>query len=373
MRKKNNEYIPLVPKKEIEQTNFRHTKNRIYIGYATRMMISFIMFFIVLLSSIVVIRESLNIVKINEIKIKETSDLDYKVYLNKNDIYDEEYLNKDLSYITELINLIKIDVKYNFEVNEKSNYNFKYQILGDLIIEDSEKKDNVYVNKTYILSDKIEDIIEHDTKYEIDKTITIDYWYYNGLANKLKEYKQTSKSYLKIYINIIGETLDTNYYSFTNKVKPSIIIPLAEDAIKIEKNNINNTKKVGNKPLTTVRSLPLLALGIVLFLVAILIIAQIILKIKYLFPKKSIYDKTIDKILKEYDDIIINTTTKPDKAKLKVVNVLEFKELLDVYNQVKEPIKYYIINEHNKCEFYINYKKEIYVLTIKAVDLEKNR
>lgn len=374
MRKKNDNYIPLVPKKEIEQVSFRHTKSKIYIGFATRMMISFIMFFIVLLSSIVVIRESLNIIKINEIKIKEKSNLDYKVYLNKNDIYEEEYLDKDMSYIAELINLVKIDLKYNFEVSEKSNYDFKYQILGDLIIEDASSKDNVYYKKTYILSDEIEDIFEHDTSFAIDKTISIDYWYYNGLANKFKkDYKQTAKSYLKIYVDIIGETLDTNYYRFTNKVKPSIIIPLGEEAIKIETNNINNTKKVGNKPLTSVRSMPLLALGLVLLLVAILILAQIILKIKYLFPKKSLYDKTIDKILKEYDEIIINTTTKPDKGKLKVINVLEFKELLDVHNQVKEPIKYYVINEHSKCEFYINYKKEIYILTIKAIDLENRK
>lgn len=372
-KKEKEDYVPLVPKKEIEPTKFHHTSNKFYIGFTTRMIVSFIIFFVVLAASIIVLRESFNIVKINEIEIKEKSNLDYKVYLNQNDIYDEEYLEKDMSYVAELINLIKVDIKYNFTVNKESDYDFKYQILGDLVIEDESSKDTVFYKKTYILSDEIKEMIEHDTKYDIDKTISIDYWYYNGLATKFKkDYKVSTKSYLKIYVDIIGETQDTNFYRFSNKIKPSITIPLVEDSIKIDTKNINNTKRVGNRPETTIRSLPLFSLGIVLLLVAILMLAQIIIKIKNIYPKKSLYDKTISKILNKYDDIIINTTTPPSR-KNKIINVLEFKELLDVYNQVKEPIKYYVINEHNKCEFYLNHNKEIYILTIKAVDLEKKR
>ena len=48
----------------------------------------------------------------------------------------------------------------------------------------------------------------------------------------------------------------------------------------------------------------------------------------------------------------------------------EQKFIKDVDN-LKLPIKYYVVTEHQKCVFYVTHNNEIYVLTIKAVDLEK--
>lgn len=374
MKKKGNKekYVPLVPKKEVDYSKkFHHTSNKIYLGFYSRMAFSVIIFFIVLTFSLITIRESFYIININKIIVKENSDIDYKVYLTKNDTYDNNYLEKDMSYITSIIDYIETNLKYSFKVNQESYYNFKYQILGDLIIEDKDAKDKIYYKNTFKLSDEIEENIENEKQYGIDKTIQLDYWYYNGLANKFKDnYGVNTNSYLKVYIKIDAETDKTNYYSFKTKKEPNIIIPLAENSIKININNIDSKQKVGEKPEIYLRSLPLLLLGLVLLLVSILIITQVFLNIIHLRPKKSLYDKTIDKILKEYDDIIVNTTTPPERDEKTIVQVKEFKELLDAYNNLKEPIKYHIINEHNKSEFYIVHNDELYLLTMKSVDLE---
>lgn len=87
---------------------------------------------------------------------------------------------------------------------------------------------------------------------------------------------------------------------------------------------------------------------------------------------KSPYDKYINKILNEYDRLIVETTTAPDIENKNIIRIDSFNELLDVRDNLSLPIKYYIITKHQKCNFYINHNDELYLLTIKAVDIEKN-
>ena len=78
-------------------------------------------------------------------------------------------------------------------------------------------------------------------------------------------------------------------------------------------------------------------------------------------------------MLREYDRLIVETETKPSMEGKNIVKILKFQELLDVHDNLKLPIKYYVINEHKECYFYINHNEEIYLLTIKAIDLENNK
>ena len=89
--------------------------------------------------------------------------------------------------------------------------------------------------------------------------------------------------------------------------------------------------------------------------------------------KKTNYDKYITKILNEYDRLIVETTTGPNIQNKSIVKINRFNELLDVRDNLKLPIKYYVISEHQKCQFYIDHEEELYILTIKEVDIEDNK
>ena len=52
-------------------------------------------------------------------------------------------------------------------------------------------------------------------------------------------------------------------------------------------------------------------------------------------------------------------------------SVNSFSELLDVRDNLRVPIMFYIVSPHIKSKFYIKYGDDLYLLTIKAVDLEK--
>ena len=48
------------------------------------------------------------------IDYSQNGDVTYKVYLNKNNFYTEEYLAMNKSYVASLINYIDIDFNYNY-------------------------------------------------------------------------------------------------------------------------------------------------------------------------------------------------------------------------------------------------------------------
>ena len=88
--------------------------------------------------------------------------------------------------------------------------------------------------------------------------------------------------------------------------------------------------------------------------------------------KKSIYDKYVDRILNEYDRLIVENGTGPDLVKNNIIKISRFEELLDVRDNLKLPIMYYVIAKHTKCCFYIKHNRDLYMMTIKAVDLEES-
>ena len=88
---------------------------------------------------------------------------------------------------------------------------------------------------------------------------------------------------------------------------------------------------------------------------------------------RSPYDKYISKLLNEYDRLIVETTTKPNIMDKNIVEIKDFKELLDVRDNLNLPIKYHVISKDEKCEFYITHEEEVYIYTVKKVDVENKK
>ena len=87
-------------------------------------------------------------------------------------------------------------------------------------------------------------------------------------------------------------------------------------------------------------------------------------------PKKSLYCRVRDNLLKEYDDIIVNTKKVPNIELFKIVECSTFKELVDAHNSVKKPIIFYEVVKNQKAVFMIVTSEEVYKYTLKEVDLE---
>ncbi len=280
--------------------------------------------------------------------------MDYKVYLKSNDFIEQEYLNQDEAYILNLIDHIRINSFYNFRASDITKAKGNSKLIANLKVyyrESTDKDGNpVVLNKEYIIEDK-------DFKFEKDRfsnNVTYDLKldkYLKILKDFQNEVKISVDGYLEIsYVtNLNGEV---EGFDYNNDYKSLIKIPLSSSVIKIT-NNKEETKvsKVFDGQLLTSSKI----LIVLVVIVSILVFGLICYLIKRIFmlDNRSAYEKEVSKLLKNYDDIIVNTNTAIDLEKYKIIEISEFKEILNLANELLLPIMNYEVIEGQLSWFYV--------------------
>ena len=371
--KEQNKEIKKETNKKIKEN--KKLKHKLYVGYESKIAMTIVLTFLLLLIGSYYLIKSINVLSVLNVNYREKSNLDYKVYLKNNEFYDSEYLGKGMTYVASLIDKISADFNYTFDIDKESDIDFDYDITAQLVISDT-NKNNIFLKKEYILLKSTKEKMTSSKNHTINKTIDIDYNYYNTIANKFRiSYGVDTRSDLNIYLNIHEKNGENNSFKIDNKSVMSLTIPLSQKSINIalDYKDIDKTSQVIKKSEIIINNYIFLALGISLLLIGILEFIYLIHLILLTKTKKTNYDKYITKILNEYDRLIVETTTGPNIQNKNIVKINRFNELLDVRDNLKLPIKYYVISEHQKCQFYIDHEEELYILTIKEVDIEDNK
>ena len=114
------------------------------------------------------------------------SNLDYKVYLHENDIFNSDYLGMDERYITSLVDKINIDFGYSSVFDKTMTGYYGYDVIGSLVGYTSEneqvfKKDEKLLTKTEVLNK------DSVNEYEISDKVSIDYDKYIEELKKINE------------------------------------------------------------------------------------------------------------------------------------------------------------------------------------------
>ncbi len=365
------EAIKTKPKKEAKTSN-----NKLYIGYTARLIIYIITFLICFSAGALLLTRSFRLESAKTINYNEQSNLDYKVYLKKNEFYDSEYLGKDMLYVASLIDKINIDFNYDFNIDEQKDLDFNYSIVGKLIISNASGDKN-YFEKEYTLLNQKDLVMSNNTHQNIRENIDVNYGEFNTLANKFRStYGVETVSKLNVYM-VVNKKNTENETEFTinNNSVMNIVIPLSEKAIdiKLDYNEINKQSNIVSNSNLLLNNIIYLGLSLILVVTAIVMMIKAMRLISRIQIKKTNYDKYINKLLRDYDRLIVETPSAPVTEGLNVIKINKFTELLDVRDNLKLPVKYFVIAPHQKCCFYINHENEIYIHTIKAVDIEENK
>ena len=337
-----------------------------------RLLFDIVLFLILVISGTILLNKSLNFESEKIIKYSEKSDLDYKVYLVKNDFYEEEYLGKDMLYVANLIDKLVIDFDYNFASEDKENIDFDYSIVAKLAISNPTGTKS-YFEKTYTLLDKKTISMNNSTGQNIREEISVDYPYYNGLANSFKnQYGVDADSKLTIYMLINTKNTKDSSFVLDKSSVMSIDVPLSERSVDISMDykEIDETSNIIKKQTMTIKDYLPLGLSIVLIGVSLVMMIKAMRNINLLGKQKSAYDKYIAKILKEYDRLIAESSTLLSFEEKEIININKFTELLDIHDNLQIPIMYYEVIEHEKCYFYIAHEKVVYLLEINKDNIE---
>ncbi len=349
------------------------TKNKNYYSYTDRVFFLSLVILLVLSIGDIFLNNSFDFNEEKNIKYTDKGNINYKVYLKDNDFYDNDYLNKDMVYVSTLINKIDIDYKYLFDIEEKESINFDYDIYGKLEIKDSDGK-NTFYEKVYPITSSKKVYKDNIDKYILEERVSIDYPKYNSIANKFRQnYGIDTTSNFVVYLNVHKKGASDEIHKLDEYSQMFVTIPLAKQSININlnTNQMNKTGYIKSVPIFKASNYYLLAVAIVCFIIFILLLIKLIKFLIKIFKLSPKYDRYVKKILKEYDRLIVETTSAPDFSNMKKINVKSFTELLDVRDNLGFPIKYYVVTKHQECNFYITHMNEVYLLIIKSIDFEK--
>ncbi len=283
-----------------------------------------------------------------------SGNIDYKVFLKQNDFIDSEYLNAGEAYILDLIDYVRLTPVYSFNSTSKTKVTGTNKLVARLKVyykESSDKNNNPEVmNKEKVLDEKVMNF--NDNKYTNIGSYDL---YLNEYLDMLKEFQSEVKIAVDGYLDISYESVfdgKVGGASYSNKYDSTIRIPLSNSVVKIESPK-SEAKKSNVYEADLVKTNKTVMTYIIIANIITFIIICFLLKRLFSFTNKSDYQRQLNKILKNYDDIIVNTSSMVDVKKYKVIKINEFKEILNLSRELLLPImNYEMVKDEETC-FYV--------------------
>ena len=301
---------------------------------------------------------------------KEYGAIDYKVYLKENSFFEEEYLPKDKQYTTELIDYIDINFNYLYSGSKLTNMEYEYNINGEIIGEyesSTDSKSEIW-NKKYVILENQKGKKYDSMFFNINKDLKLDYSKYNNEANNFKnQFKLAidAKLLVKFNVKYTATIKDTN-----KKIRGvetlELSIPLSKTTINITTNEIKGKVKNMYDEELVPKNMNKVYINSVLFI--IILVISISSKDKLIVSKKTYYTKNYNKILKNYSDIIVEVSTKPNLENLEILEIKNFDDLVDTEEELKSPILLYEVSKQKESWFIIIHNKYVYRYILNCED-----
>lgn len=307
-------------------------------------------------------------------KYSSSGDIDYRVYLKKNDFINKEYIGSGEAYILNLIDHIQLFPTYNFKSSEKTKVNGNSRLVAKLKVyyrESSDKSSNPEVLKKEITLDE-KTFNFNDSKYSMNGSYDISLDSYLSILNNFqKEVKIAMEGYIEV-------SYETNFNgtiggaSYNDKYESTLKIPLSTSVIKLHKSNSNEkTSKVREGDL--VKTNKTVLSYIVIVNIIVFMVVCVLLKKLFMFTNKTEYQRLMNKLLRNYDDIIVNTSTMIDTSNYTIMEITEFKELLNLSRELLLPIMNYEVMKDKITWFYVIRENILYRYIVSASKLEEEK
>ena len=292
---------------------------------------------------------------------------DYKVNLISNKyMTNEEIKDKNLAYVTDLIDNIKLDLNYDYTANKNSEIKCTYSVVGlmQAVYTKNGEEQKIWEKEETLLNEK--ELKSASDNIQINEKLKLDLKEKNNLINNFKqqlgmtiEAKYTVKLKIKVTTDIEGKEI-------VDEIEPFINIDLAEKTTKIKgENNTENTEYISKDYKVTQKSSVLkMVIDIILMITAIYAL-RYVSKSKIANVVRNEYKYELNRILKICQDKIVQVSTRPNDEEIEVVYVKDFGEIFKVSEELFKPILYYNAKENEEAWFSVMSGKTSYRFVLK--------
>ena len=292
---------------------------------------------------------------------------DYNINLISNKyMTNEEIKDKNLAYVTDLIDNIKLNLKYDYEASKNSEIKCTYSIVGlmQAVYTKNGEEQKIWDKEEVLLKEK--ELNSASDSIEIAENLKLDLKDKNELINSFKQQlgmsidaKYTVKLKIKVTTEVEGKEVVDEFSPFIN-------IDLAEKTTKlIGENNLENSEYISKEFKTTEKSSALKIFIDVAFIVIAIIVLRKVLKFKVANVIRNEYKYELNRILRICQDKIVEVSTRPNDEEIEVVYVKDFGEIFKVSEELFKPILYYNAKENEEAWFSVMSGKTSYRFVLK--------
>ena len=278
---------------------------------------------------------------------------DYKVNLRKN-----KYINNNVdvsnvqAYVTDLMDTIDLNLKYEYLADKESELNYKYSVIGKtqvFYVKDGNEQ-KIWEEEETLLEEQSN--VNTGSSIELNEKIVLDLKSKNSLINDFKKEMgmtvnaiYTVELRLNLNTEIEGKQVDVN-------LNPNVQIELAEKTSRITgENNKEDTQYISKEyKVNSKKNLCVILSDMLAILVAFAIL-KYVAKSRVTNTIKDDFRQELNRILKVCDDKIVQISTKPIDNDDNVVLVKDFGEIVKVSEELFKPILYYYDIDNEEASF----------------------
>lgn len=302
--------------------------------------------------------------------------VNYRVQLSQNTYIQSNPQEMGKLYIARLVQSIPATMRYQYHSTDQADLDYTYRIDAAIhasykTSSDSEEQKQVWV-KRYTVADEQKNQVAGKNNVTIEEDINIDYQKYRGEVERFqKEMGLSVDAVLQVDMIVEMSGTTTTGEQFRDAETVSFKVPLNKDVFGItipESNNREKTIEQNQEHTTPVNSV-IFTIGIVTSAIAVLWIVILVVELLN-GPRKPAFKRYLDKILSEYDDIIVETLTPIKKVNYTVINVKNMNEMVDLEQELRIPILYYYNEITQEATFTIIKDKMLYLYQLDRYDLD---
>jgi len=269
-----------------------------------------------------------------------SKNINYKVYMKDNVIYDEEYLEEGLYYPRKLIDYIRIDYDLEYTGTQKVPISIDYQCFAKIesYIGQQDTRETYWI-KAFPLQDK-QSISAIDNILKINEKFDVELDDYINFVNEVTQVLGAILDY-DIFFSMEGIIIAQTPYGKVEQPFSFDIASSFSNNLKFSKNSLDTiidsiTEKLYEQAAPDISVIVLysgLAIVCLIAILYLLIFAQD-------YDLNDLVINTIRKIHKEYGSRIVFLNSNSDKSYSRLYDVYSIKDLVKVADELQKPILY---------------------------------
>ena len=276
------------------------------------------------------------------IEYTEISGIDYKVQYKENEFFEEEWIEKDKSYISSLINGISADFSYSMNVGaDNMSLECEYWIDAKLVVTRDNNGSAYYTVEERILPMKSV-YLKEASDVSIKETVSIDYVKYDSIARSFVKTYNLSDATCYLYVTLNTGTVcsNTEFLNDCSSTYSTVLnIPLAKDTFSIHTTSSAAPNRVGSFEYQgAVNRALFLDMFIIAASLALALVIVLLLFLRLTKNEDVTYASRVRKILNSYSSFVQRIEGDFAFDEYQIIMVKTFNEMLGIRDTIQSPV-----------------------------------